>query len=94
MEDRTKLTKEEEDCVRVLTPGHVLMFATETPSPPAVGYDPKPSLKFVHDESKCIPSAHTCGNMLYIYVNEKTVTGPFHHYFLTAIMNRGVFSKL
>jgi hypothetical protein len=93
LEDQTELTKEE-DCVRVLTPGHVLMFATETPSPLAVGYDPKQSTKFVHDESKFIPSAHTCGNMLYLYVNEKTVTGPFHHYLLTAMMNGGVFSKL
>ena len=53
------------------------MFATGTPSPP------KPFIKFVHDDSKCIPSAHTCGN-IYVYVNQKTISGPWHHCMLTA----------
>ena len=92
--DNIGLTKEEIDAIEKLTPGHILMYTTGTPSAPVIGFNPKPSIKFVHDDSRIIPSAHTCGNILYIYINEKTITGPFHHYMLTAIMNGGVFSKL
>ena len=93
--EQTELTKEERDCIESLTPGHVLMFATGTPSPPVIGFDPKPSIIFVNADTKFIPCAHTCGNILYLYVNEKTVTGgPFHHFVLTALMNGGIFSKM
>ena len=62
--------KEEIDAIEKLTPGLILMFTTGTPSAPVLGFNPIPSIKFVHDDSTFIPSAHTCGNILYIYVNE------------------------
>lgn len=92
--DDIELTKEERDAIEKLTPGHILMFATGTPSAPVIGFNPKPSIKFVHDDAKLIPSAHTCGNVLYVYINQKTITGPLHYYMLTALMNGGVFSRI
>ena len=92
--DQTDLTKEEKDRIGNLTAGHVLMFATGTPTPPVLGFDPKPTMKFIHDETRFIPSAHTCANVLNLYVNDKSVKGPFHQHLLTALMNGGVFSKL
>ena len=92
--DSTEPTEEEIFAIEKLTPEHILMFATGTLSAPVVGFNPKPSIKFVHDDDKFIPCANTCGNVLYVYVNPKTITGPFHHYMLTALMNGGVFSKL
>ena len=92
--DTTNPTEEERNAMAKLTPGHILMFATGSPSAPVTGFNPKPSIKFVHDETKFIPSAHTSGNVLYVYINQKTISEPFHHYMLTALMNGGVFSKL
>lgn len=94
LSDTTKPTIEERNAIEKLTPGHILMFATGTPSEPVTGFKPKPSIKFVHDDVKFIPSAHTCGNVLYVYINQKTIDGPFHHYMLTALMNGGIFSKI
>ena len=46
-----------------------------------------PSIHFVHDESKSVPSASTCSNTLYLYVNETTIHNPIRRYLVTALMN-------
>ena len=38
--------------------------------------DTTPSVSFVHDEGKCIPSTQICSNVLHLFVNETT----YHHY--------------
>ena len=69
-------------------------YITGAAQVPVTGFDPEPSVKFIHDESKLIPSASTCSNTLYLYVNETTIQNPIHRYFLTAMMNGGIFSKI
>lgn len=88
------LTEEEVKFIPTLTPHHLLMFSTGAAQVPVTGFDPEPSVKFIHDESKLIPSASTCSNTLYLYVNETTIQNPIHRYFLTAMMNGGIFSKI
>ena len=70
------------------------MFSTGAAQVPVTGFDPLPSVNFVHDESKLIPTASTCSNVLYLYVNETTISKTFHRYVVTALMNGGVFSKI
>lgn len=88
------LTEEEIKYVPLITPSHILMFASGAANIPSVGFDPMPTIIFVHDEKKNIPCAQTCSNMLYIYVNKHTKENSLAHYVLTALMNGGVFSKL
>ena len=88
------LTEEEIKYVPLITPSHILMFASGAANIPSVGFDPMPTIIFVHDEKKNIPCAQTCSNMLYIYVNKHTKENSSAHYVLTALMNGGVFSKL
>ena len=89
-EDGHKLTPEQRKFVPLLTPTHSLMFATGACGIPAIGFDPAPSCCFVHDDSKAIPCAQTCSNMLCLYVNNKTAEGDCLNYFLTALMNGGI----
>lgn len=93
-DEGVQLTEEERSFIPVITPSHMLLFATGATNIPTVGFDPKPTISFVHDEAKNIPSAHTCSNVLYLYVNTKTTQDSIAHYLLTALMNGGVFSKL
>lgn len=93
-DESVKLTDEERDFIPILTPSHMLLFATGATSIPTVGFDPKPTISFVHDEGKAIPCAQTCSNVMYLYVNSKTTEHSMSHYLLTALMNGGVFSKL
>ena len=88
-----ELTEKEKSFVPLLTPSHMLLFVTGAANTPSVGFDPKPMITFVHDEEKTIPSAQTCSNELYLYVNDKTTTGNLSHILLTALMNGGIFSK-
>ncbi|XP_028405741.1 uncharacterized protein LOC114528309 [Dendronephthya gigantea] len=89
-----KLTEQEKSFIPLLTPGHMLLFVTGAANTPSIGFDPKPMISFVHDEGKTIPSAQTCSNVLYLYVNGKTTNGNLFHDLLTALMNGGIFSKL
>lgn len=89
-----ELTEEEKRFVPQATPSHLLLFATGATNVPTVGFEPKPCISFVHDDTKIIPSAQTCSNMLYLYVNQKTLECSLAHYLLTALMNGGIFSKL
>ena len=89
-----KLTEQEESIIPLLTPSHMLLFATGAANTQSIGFDPKPMITFVHDEGKSIPSAQTCSNALYLYVNDKTTNGDLSHDLLTALMNGGIFSKL
>ena len=93
-EDGHELTPEQKKFIPMVTPTHILVFSTGACGIPAIGFLPTPSCCFVHDESKAIPCAQTCSNMLYLYVNEKTVEGGCLDYFVTALMNGGIFSKL
>lgn len=93
-EDGQELTPEQKKFIPMITPTHILMFSTGACGIPAIGFHPTPSCCFVHDESKAIPCAQTCSNMLYLYVNKKTVEGGCLDYFVTALMNGGIFSKL
>ena len=93
-EDGHVLTPEQKKFVPLLTPTHILMFATGACGVPAIGFDPAPSCCFVHDETKSIPCAQTCSNMLYLYVNDCTVEGDCLDFFVTALMNGGIFRKL
>jgi hypothetical protein len=89
-----ELTDMETSFAPQATPSHLLMFVTGATNIPTVGFDPKPCLSFVHDDTKKIPSAQTCSNMLYLYVNKSTLEGSLAHHLLTALMNGGIFSKL
>ena len=80
--------------VPLITPSHILMIASGVANIPSVGFDPMPTIIFVHGEKKNIPCAQTCSNMLYIYVNKHTKENSLAHYVLTALTNGGVFSKL
>lgn len=61
---------------------------------PVTGFDPVPSISFVHDESKIVPCAQTCSNVLYLYVNETSINSPIHRFIVAALMNGGLFSKI
>ena len=78
----------------MVTPHHFLMFATGAAQVPVTGFDPIPSINFVHDEYKSVPSASACSNTLYLYVNETTIHNPIHRYLVTALMNGGIVSKI
>ena len=93
-EDGHDLTPEQKNFIPKVTPTHILMFATGACGIPAVGFEPSPTCCFIHDDTKTIPSAQTCSNMLYLYVNAKTVDGDCFSDFITALMNGGIFSKL
>lgn len=93
-DDGVELTTQEKNFIPTITPSLILMFTTGATNVPSTGFDPSPSITFVHDETKNIPGAQTCSNMLYLYVNEKTIGNSISHYLLTALMNGGVFSKL
>lgn len=88
------LTDEEQKFIPMVTPHHFLMFATGAAQVPVTGFDPIPSIHFVHDESKSVPSASACSNTLYFYVNETTIHNPIHRYLVTALMNGEIFSKI
>lgn len=90
------LTEEEEQFVDVLSPGHVLAFATGSSRVPGVGFHPLPKLSFVHEEDKTIPIAHTCGNELKLFVNAKTTADDeeFSYCLLVALMNGSLFSTI
>lgn len=88
------LTDEELHFIPTIKPSHMLMFSTGAAMVPVIGFEPTPSICFVHDDTKCIPSAQTCSNKLYLYVNEGTVNYCTHRHLLTALMNGGVFSKI
>ena len=95
LEDRDlELTEKEKSFIPMLTASHVLLFATGAANIPSIGFDPKPNITFVDDAHKAIPSAQTCSNTLYLYINDKTTSGSLSYYPLTALMNGGIFSKL
>ncbi|XP_046856096.1 G2/M phase-specific E3 ubiquitin-protein ligase-like [Xenia sp. Carnegie-2017] len=85
---------EEERFASEATPKHILLFATGATNVPTIGFVPKPTITFVHDDGKMIPSAQTCSNSLHLYVNKKTLDCSLAHCLLTALMNGGIFSKL
>ncbi|XP_046839463.1 uncharacterized protein LOC124433706 [Xenia sp. Carnegie-2017] len=89
-----ELTEEEERFASEATPKHILLFATGATNIPTIGFVPKPTITFVHDDGKMIPSAQTCSNSLHLYVNKKTLDCSLAHCLLTALMNGGIFSKL
>lgn len=93
-DDGIQLTLTEKDFISKITPCHLLMFATGSTNFPTTGFQPNPTITFVHDETKTIPSAHTCANMLYLYVNKETEEKSIAYDLLTALINGGVFSKL
>lgn len=73
---------------------HLLMFATGAAQVPVTSFDSVLSVHFVHDESKSVPSAWTCFNTLYLYVNETTIHNPIYRYLVAALMNGAIFSKI
>lgn len=89
-----ELTQKEKSFASQATPGHLLLFTTGATNVPTIGFEPKPCISFVHDDAKKIPSAQTCSNVLYLYINKSTLEGSLAHYLLTALMNGGIFSKL
>ena len=72
------LTEEEIKFIPTITTNHLLMFCTGAGQIPVTGFDPAPSISFVHDESKIVPRAQTCSNVLYLYVNEASINSPIH----------------
>ena len=88
------LTEEEIKFIPTITTNHLLMFCTEAARIPVTGFDPSSSISFVHDESKIVPSAQTCSNVLYLYVNETSINSPIHRFIVAALMNGGLFSKI
>jgi hypothetical protein len=93
-DDGIELTQTELDFIPLVKPCHFLLFATGATNIPTIGFNPHPSISFVHDENKIIPSAQTCSNMLYLYVNKHTQENSITHHLLTALINGGIFSKL
>jgi hypothetical protein len=93
-ETNEDLTEEEVKYIPTITAHHLLMFSTVPAQVPVIGFDPQPSVTFVHDESKTIPTASTCSNSLYLYVNETTINKSIHRNLVTALMNGGVFSTI
>ncbi|XP_026074339.1 uncharacterized protein LOC113053478 [Carassius auratus] len=93
--DRT-LTNDEEAFLKILSPGHILAFATGSSKVPAIGFHPAPKLMFIHDEKKHLPIAHTCANELHLFVNAKTMADDdeFNYCFLVALMNGSLFSTI
>ena len=88
------LTEEEIKFIPTITTNHLLMFSTGAARIPVTGFDPAPSISIVHDESKIVPSAQTCSNVLYLYVNETSINSPIHRCIVAALMNGGLFSKI
>ncbi|KAK3593328.1 hypothetical protein CHS0354_031389 [Potamilus streckersoni] len=66
------LTAEEKDFISAMQPCKLLEFCTGSCRIPALGFEVDPHITFVHDDHKYHPSAHTCGNNLVLYVNDKT----------------------
>ncbi|CAB3997704.1 Hypothetical predicted protein [Paramuricea clavata] len=89
-----KLTEQEKSIIPLLTPSHMLLFASGAANAQSIGFDPKPMITFVYDDGKSIPSAQTYSNALYLYINDKTTNGDLSHDLLAALMNGGIFSKL
>lgn len=93
-DEGVELTTEEKNFLPSLKPAHFLLFTTGATDTPTFGFDPFPTLSFVHDDMKKISTAQTCLNMLYLYVNKYTVENSIAHQLLIALINGGVFSKL
>ncbi|KAL3875460.1 hypothetical protein ACJMK2_033407 [Sinanodonta woodiana] len=66
------LTAEERDFISSIQVSKLLEFCTGSNKVPALGFEVDPHMTFVHDDHKFHPSAHTCGNNLVLYVNDKT----------------------
>ncbi|KAL3875461.1 hypothetical protein ACJMK2_033408 [Sinanodonta woodiana] len=66
------LTADEREFISTLKPSKLLEFCTGSSKVPALGFEEDPHMTFVHDDHKFHPSAHTCGNNLVLYVNDKT----------------------
>ena len=81
------LTEEEIKFIPTITSNHLLMFCTGAAQIPVTGFDSAPSISFVHDESKIVPSAQTCSNVLYLYVNETSINSPIHRCIVAALIN-------
>ena len=80
--------------IKKITPGHVLAFATGANQAPACGFGRPPRINFVHDTTKTVPSANTCSNELFLFVNKKTTSDLFQGYMVVALMNGAIFSTL
>ena len=58
--------------------GHVLQFVTGAGDIPAIGFTPRPSIRFYHDtENPSKLSANTCGNVLTIPVTKMSEYAKF-----------------
>ncbi|KAK3593333.1 hypothetical protein CHS0354_031396 [Potamilus streckersoni] len=72
-DDFIVLTAEEKDFISTMKPCKLLEFCTGSSKIPALGFEEEPHITFSHNDMKFHPSAHTCGNKLVMYVNDKTV---------------------
>ncbi|KAL3875467.1 hypothetical protein ACJMK2_033413, partial [Sinanodonta woodiana] len=67
------LTTEEREFISTMKPSKLLEFCTGSSKIPVLGFKYEPNVSFIHTDRKFHPSAHTCGNKLVLYVNDKTV---------------------
>ena len=93
-DEGVELTPKELNFIPIVSSSHFLLFATGATNIPTTGFHPVPNVMLVHDDTKKIPSAQTCANTLYLYVNQNTIENSIARDLLTVLINGGVFSKL
>ena len=67
------MTEEEAEYIRKITPSHILTFFSDSAQVLVTGFNPDPTVSFVHDDTKRIPSSQTCFDKLYLFVDETVV---------------------
>ena len=64
---------EETEYIPKITPSNILMFCTGSSQVAVTVFDPDPTISFVHDDTKRIPSSQTCSNVLYLVFDEEVL---------------------
>ncbi|KAL3875466.1 hypothetical protein ACJMK2_033412 [Sinanodonta woodiana] len=87
------LTSEERDFIATMKPSKLLEFCTGSSKIPALGFEEDPHITFSHNDMKFHPTAHTCGNKLVLYLNDKTVNdkSSFFKIMVETLMNADHF---
>lgn len=88
-----RLTRNQTEFARRMTPGRLLTFVTGCSREPAGGFTPRPSIVFNYSATWWLPSASTCSNQIQLTVHPNLLEfQSFCHTMMTSMMNGETFS--
>ncbi|XP_071119431.1 G2/M phase-specific E3 ubiquitin-protein ligase-like [Haliotis cracherodii] len=93
LRESRRLTRNQTEFARSMTPGRLLTFVTGCSREPAGGFTPRPSIVFNYSNTWRLPSASTCSNQIQLTVHPNLLGfESFCHTMMTSMMNGETFS--